>query len=311
MATDKRILYTEYMVGATHPSLGDTINRMPLMDHANSGAHRYISYELTNSAAGSTAVGDVLAVSSATGILGDTVNSLQKYVVAAEIIANAATGRFIGSGPAVAKATGAIAAMQYVRKSATARTIEDAGYAVGATSGPPPGAVGFAMAAAAAGFCTIFLFESIQAAPVIVGKDIAAEHTDATAGLVDLVTISGLNIPVATPFDVRFSVRKTAGFATNIGLSLKLNATSSGESGFLAGGNVLDQGMAVFSIQPRNTGYLKPTGQVTSFGSQIYGYAPAVDMPTVAITSVIIQGNSKNVGVTVAVKDVYVIVYPA
>jgi hypothetical protein len=169
MATDKRILASEYMVGATHATLADTLNRLALMDHTNSGAHRYISYELTNSAAGSTAVGDVLAVSSQTAILGDTVSSLQQYVVAAEVIANAATGRFVGSGIVSAKCNGACAAMQYVRKSATARSIEDAGVTVGATVNPPIGAVGVALAAASGGLALIFLYGRTVSGSGIVG----------------------------------------------------------------------------------------------------------------------------------------------
>ena len=40
---DQRILYTEFMVGATHPSLSDTLNRLALVEHENDGTHKDIT----------------------------------------------------------------------------------------------------------------------------------------------------------------------------------------------------------------------------------------------------------------------------
>lgn len=37
--TEKRIQYTEKMVGAGHPTLADTLNRMTLVEHNNDGTH--------------------------------------------------------------------------------------------------------------------------------------------------------------------------------------------------------------------------------------------------------------------------------
>lgn len=131
-------------------------------DNVNAHWHQYDAVLLTNSAAGSTAVGDVLAVSTAgdsAAILGDTVRSLQKYVVAQAVIANAATGEFARSGVVTALANGAIARGQYIRKSATARSVEDAGTAIGATAAPPVGALGVALAAAAGGTVLMYLFD--------------------------------------------------------------------------------------------------------------------------------------------------------
>jgi hypothetical protein len=36
---DQRILYTEYGVGAGHPTLADTLNRLILVEHLNTGVH--------------------------------------------------------------------------------------------------------------------------------------------------------------------------------------------------------------------------------------------------------------------------------
>jgi hypothetical protein len=150
-------LTTDDVVDNTDPD-ADTIQDG--FSEFNEHGHVYDQIRLTNSAAGSTAVGDVLAVSSETAILGDTVSSLQKYVVAMAVIPNGSVSdKWARSGRVSAKSNGAIAANQYVRKSATARSIEDAGVAEGAATTPPKDAVGLARAAAAGGFCTIVLFE--------------------------------------------------------------------------------------------------------------------------------------------------------
>ena len=125
----------------------------------------YQPASLTNRKGSSTAVGDVLVVSAAnasSAILGDTVSTFQKVVVAQAIIADAAAGEFALSGIVSAKANGPIALGQYVRKSATTLCIEDAGTAVGTTTAAPSGACGLALAAASGGFCTILLFPETQ-----------------------------------------------------------------------------------------------------------------------------------------------------
>lgn len=37
---DQRLLYNEFMVGATHPSLADTVNRLALVEHTSEGIHK-------------------------------------------------------------------------------------------------------------------------------------------------------------------------------------------------------------------------------------------------------------------------------
>lgn len=41
MATDQRIQYTEEMVGASHPTKSDTLNRLSLVEHNNDGTHKH------------------------------------------------------------------------------------------------------------------------------------------------------------------------------------------------------------------------------------------------------------------------------
>ena len=44
-AADQRILYTEEMVGATHPTKSDTLNRLAIVDHGNDGQHTLAGYQ--------------------------------------------------------------------------------------------------------------------------------------------------------------------------------------------------------------------------------------------------------------------------
>ncbi len=192
-------------------------------DKYNAHWHEYEAATLTNSAAGSTAVGDVLAVSSQTAILGDTVSSLQTYVVAMAVIANAATGEFARSGVVSAKANGAIAAMQYVRKSATARCIEDAGTAVGATTTPPAGAVGIALAAASGGFCTILLFERTVTAALetgtwsdVTGSRVLGTVYQNTSGKKRRVSINATNAVTASRVYFEISASSPPGSSNRI-----------------------------------------------------------------------------------------------
>ena len=154
-------------------------------DKHNSHWHDYDAVLLTNSAAGSTAVGDVLAVSTAgdsAAVLGDAVSSFQEYVVAQAVIANAVTGEFARAGVVSAKSTGTIARGQYIRKSATARSVEDSGTSVGATVSPPAGTLGLALAAAVGGFVTMMLFDQTTTVGVTLINRAASrvQHSNST-----------------------------------------------------------------------------------------------------------------------------------
>lgn len=123
----------------------------------------------TNNTGAGAAVGDVVAVSLAadkTVVLDDTQSSLRRFVVALQAPANAAPGAYgTFGGITGVKAQGAIAAGQYVRKSATAKAVEDAGVTVGSAANPPSGALGFATTAAAAGVVNVFWFAQTAIAP--------------------------------------------------------------------------------------------------------------------------------------------------
>jgi hypothetical protein len=46
---DQRIQYTENMVGANHPTLGDTLNRLSQVQHANDGTHANVTLDANTS----------------------------------------------------------------------------------------------------------------------------------------------------------------------------------------------------------------------------------------------------------------------
>src|SRR3990172_4717142 len=75
--TDKRIIYTEEMVGAGHPGKSDTLNRLSLVEHNVDGTH----YKMTNvtdpwidvrahGAAGDGVTNDATAIQNALNALG-------------------------------------------------------------------------------------------------------------------------------------------------------------------------------------------------------------------------------------------------
>lgn len=116
---------------------------------------------LTNQTGGALAAGDVVAISlvnnSAVDLV-DVVASVRRFVVAYAAISSAAAGPFMRSGPiAGVKAQGAIARGNYVTKSATSKAVEDTGIA--ASSAPPTGALGIALASAAGGVVTVLWFD--------------------------------------------------------------------------------------------------------------------------------------------------------
>ncbi len=122
----------------------------------------------TNNSGGSVAAGDVLAVGSGGAVADDVSGALQKFIVALATIANAATGPWAKSGyVSTVKAQGAISALHYVRKSATAKAVEDTGTAVADGTPCPLGAIGISTAAASGGFVAMLLFDSTQGGPPV------------------------------------------------------------------------------------------------------------------------------------------------
>lgn len=124
---------------------------------------------LMNKTGGAAAAGDVVALHSgfdnAVG-LDDTAGSFNKFLIALQTPADGVVGAYAKSGPVPnAKATGVITRGQYVRKSATTKTLESTGVAASAAVAPPAGTIGWALTTAAAGVVTVMLFdETIVAA---------------------------------------------------------------------------------------------------------------------------------------------------
>lgn len=123
---------------------------------------------LTNRTGSAHVVGDVLVVDSgndASVVANTTLASLKKAFVAMEANADAVAGIYASEGPVIAKATGSIARHQYVRLSATTKTVEDAGAAVTAGVTPPTGTMGIALAAASGGLVSIYLLGQAYQGP--------------------------------------------------------------------------------------------------------------------------------------------------
>lgn len=183
-----------------------------------------VTASLTNGTGGAAAVGDVAALSLAadsTVVLDDTVSSLRKFVVALQTPAGAAAGAYAISGNVTGvKAQGAIAAGQYVRKSATSKAVEDAGVAVSSSARPPIGTIGFATTAAAGGFVNIFLFpRTVSATGLTIVQAVyghSAGSTTANAAMTDVTgaTLSITPTSTASKILVLFSASV---LATNVG----------------------------------------------------------------------------------------------
>lgn len=148
------------------------------------------------------------------------------------------------------------------------------------------------------------------------------EQTTVAGSAVDLVTISGLLIPVTQTFKILFNARKSSGAASAAYVGLKINTTTvsdvggSGHIGSFSATNQAEFGNGEMLFLPRSTNYLKPgTGDwiaqtaagVLTVNSTIQGCSTA-DCPNVTITDIIIRGNSVSASQTLAVKNVQVLV---
>lgn len=128
-------------------------------DKYNRHGHAYSAATLTNKAGETLASGDVVALdltNDASVCKWDAVGSLRPYFVAQATITADASGEFAYEGVVSVKAQGSIARGEWVRKSNTAKAVETTGVMVAASRRPPPGALGFALAAASGGTVTTY-----------------------------------------------------------------------------------------------------------------------------------------------------------
>ncbi len=135
----------------------------------NLGVDGVVRKTLTNQSGAGVALGDVVALDTAHDNavkLDDVSGSRSQFVASTGVIGNTVAGEFILSGVATVNVQGALARGQYIRKSATARQVEDAGVAMASGNAAPVGAIGYALTAAAAGQATVYLFGRTYMAPV-------------------------------------------------------------------------------------------------------------------------------------------------
>jgi hypothetical protein len=152
-------------VGLTDGGTGATT---ALAARQNLGVDGIVRKTLTNRTGASLAIGDIVTYDAGNDNsvkLDDVVSSRSQFVVALAAISNTVAGEFATQGIVTVNTTGAIARGQYVRKSATARVVEDAGVAMTSGVDAPTGALGVALTTAAAGQVTIALFGKTYGVP--------------------------------------------------------------------------------------------------------------------------------------------------
>lgn len=131
---------------------------------------------LTNRSGSTTAIGDVLAISTAddtSTVIDDVATSLRRYVIAQDIITDGSLGLFAASGVAVAKCSGSVVRGRYVLKGAAiagSKLVTDSGVLATASAVPPLGTIGVALAAASGGLVLIELYPvTLVSPPILAG----------------------------------------------------------------------------------------------------------------------------------------------
>lgn len=157
-------------------------------------------------------------------------------------------------------------------------------------------------------------FSTPASGVALAGSDLT-ERTTTSLTAVNLSTVSGLAIPVATSFMIQGVWRKSAGAAASVSLGLTLNATAVLTPIAVSSiGNAARQGAFRIWVFSRN-GALQLRGMIfeaiegESGTSTIRGASDA-DLPTGNITDVIIRGLSGDALVTVATDELRVYTLP-
>lgn len=169
------------MGGVNTANLIDTVSPADSLkagsDKYNAHWHDYDAVTLENRTGGTRTVGDVAALSLTTDLAtgaADVQGSYYTFVVCrVASLANTASGEWARAGviPGV-KASGAISRGAYVRKSATAWSVETTGIVAGPTTFPPPGACGIALTSASSGVVTCYWFGFTWPSLAAAGADI-------------------------------------------------------------------------------------------------------------------------------------------
>lgn len=182
---------------------------------------------LINQSGGALAVNDVVAISAANDEavkLDDVSGSLLRFVVSLGAPANTARGPFCRAGVATAKSTGTIARGQFIRKSATTKTVEDTGIAANDANGAPDGTIGESLAAAVAGTVKALFYGVTFKAKAAIAIDRVT--TDTTFSLTTIeTTIYTKSIPggtLSTNVRLRLQLLCRLGMSTTPGTSFTL-----------------------------------------------------------------------------------------
>ena len=156
----------------------------------------------------------------------------------------------------------------------------------------------------------------------LVGYSATGGTTTSTAA-VDLLTISGLSIPVTAPVRIMGNYSKDASAAQIVGVGLKINSTvvieASNSQNFARSSPTqrAEDGFFDFTFGPRSTSYLGGNGQgtaqtkVSSTGANaqtpyLMGGTLTNLYPNAEITSITLRGINVTASNNLAVKDVFI-----
>lgn len=148
-----------------------------------------------------------------------------------------------------------------------------------------------------------------------------AEQSTTSTSAVDLVTVSGLSIPVTSAVLIQINARKSAAaFAVDLGLKVNSTITreagTAGSSTFFDNTNFAETSYSNIWLFPRSANYL-----VGGYWQYLYTRSSAAlatssvrpdataAIPNATITSITIRGAVENAGITLFVKEVAIFEY--
>lgn len=153
---------------------------------------------------------------------------------------------------------------------------------------------------------------------------VGSKTTEATmnsTSAADLLTVPiSPAITAEQPILIVGNARKTTGAAAGVGLGIKFNTTIANEAvvgsrSLLVsntGNNIAGNGSFLAYIGPRVTNYLRGGARISGWGGTAVAttfeawYVQTADIPTAAITSIVIRGISGNASVTLGCDEVFV-----